>query len=39
MTGVSRVFINYLERGFRNPNKTMRRLLTCLETQEKGKGK
>jgi DNA-binding transcriptional regulator YiaG len=35
MTGVSRVFINYLERGLRNPNKTMKLLLTCLEKQKR----
>jgi len=33
MLGVTRVYVVFLERGDRQPGKTMKRLLDCLERQ------
>jgi DNA-binding XRE family transcriptional regulator len=39
--GVTRVYVNYLEKGVRTPNKTLCILLICMEKKgtEKGGGK
>lgn len=40
IVGVTRVYVNYLEKGVRTPNKTLCILLKCMEAKgtEKGKG-
>jgi DNA-binding XRE family transcriptional regulator len=37
--GVTRVYVNYLEKGVRAPNKTLCILLTCMESKGTKKGK
>ena len=43
LLGVSRVYVNYLEKGVKRPSKTLRLLLDCVARQfkenEKGRGK
>ena len=41
LLGVTRIYVNYLERGVKRPGKTLRLLLNCIEKtlKEKEKGK
>lgn len=39
LLGVTRVYVNYLERGVRKPSRTMMALLGCLKRQMKHKKK
>lgn len=38
LTGVTPLYISYLERGVKTPSKTVRLLLNCIEEKEKEKG-
>ena len=35
LVGVTRVYVNYLEKGVRSPSKTLCILLNCMETKTK----
>lgn len=37
LLGVTRIHVNYLEKGTRSPSKTMCRLLNCIEREHKSK--
>ena len=36
--GVTQVYISYMEGGIKNPGKTLKRLLDCIERETKMKG-